>query len=61
MRRISVLSVLAFVVYSLGAILPFEEFYCQAAESRVKKVLFIGIDGVRSDALKAAYTPHLDA
>ncbi|MCH8921532.1 MAG: alkaline phosphatase family protein [Planctomycetes bacterium] len=31
------------------------------AEPRAKKVLLIGIDGLRSDALRAAKTPYLDA
>jgi arylsulfatase A-like enzyme len=31
-----------------------------AAEPRTRKVLLIGIDGVRSDALRRAHTPHLD-
>jgi predicted AlkP superfamily pyrophosphatase or phosphodiesterase len=30
-------------------------------EPRAKKVLFIGIDGVRTDALKVANTPYLDS
>jgi predicted AlkP superfamily pyrophosphatase or phosphodiesterase len=32
-----------------------------AAEPRVKKVMLIGIDGLRPDALEAAETPYLDA
>ena len=35
-------------------------FSCYAAEPLARKVLLIGIDGVRPDALEAAYTPHLD-
>jgi predicted AlkP superfamily pyrophosphatase or phosphodiesterase len=32
----------------------------RAAEPYARKVLFIGIDGVRSDVLKVAHTPYLD-
>jgi len=34
---------------------------CKTGSEPVKKVLFIGWDGVRSDALQAAETPNLDA
>lgn len=34
---------------------------CEPAQSPTKKVLFIGIDGVRSDSLKLARAPHLHA
>lgn len=33
----------------------------QAQASQKRKVLFIGIDGTRSDALQQAFTPHLDS
>ena len=31
------------------------------AQMKERKVLFIGIDGLRSDALQAAATPHMDS
>ncbi len=34
---------------------------CEAAPERTPRVLYFGIDGVRSDALKVARTPHLDS
>jgi predicted AlkP superfamily phosphohydrolase/phosphomutase len=55
------LQLLSFVIRRLclfGAILAL--LSCEAEDPRVRKVLFVGIDGVRTDALQTARTPHLD-
>jgi predicted AlkP superfamily pyrophosphatase or phosphodiesterase len=49
MKRLQVLALLLLVSCTM------------AMASQKRKVMFIGIDGVRSDALQAANTPHLDS
>ena len=56
-RRVVPLSVA--VLWLCGAIALL--LSCQGGGPPAKKVLFIGIDGVRPDALHAAHAPHLDA
>ena len=59
-KRIFALAVLAVAICvgGIGAVL--RDSSGATAEPRVRKLLFIGIDGVRSDALKVAHTPYLD-
>ncbi len=49
------------IVPRLTALLLIVCFSSASLEAKQKKALFIGLDGVRFDALTAAETPHLDA
>lgn len=55
---------MAYVRYSISLLICFLASFAIAAdaptEAKTKKVLFIGIDGCRFDAIEAAESPHLD-
>lgn len=53
MNKLAQYLLVAFVVIGVS--------FCRGDEPRTKKVLIIGIDGVRPDALDVAKTPYLDA
>jgi type I phosphodiesterase/nucleotide pyrophosphatase len=59
-RHFFALVTLATLAWVSGAGMYFRRLAPLIADQPVKKVLFIGVDGVGSDALSAANTPYLD-
>jgi len=53
-------SLLGLALWAIGSALVLGTALVEAAAPKVQKVLLIGIDGVRPDALKLAHTPYLD-